>query len=82
MKGSRRGRRSRPPSSSELTGPPPARPRGAKGVATSDTDPAFQTMLSFITTQVALDRLFGANADGVARLQQSIALYAAHCAQP
>src|SRR5438094_826714 len=38
MKGSRRGRRSKPPSSSEA-GEPPVRPRGRRGAALQDTDP-------------------------------------------
>lgn len=48
--------------------------------ATADTDPVFQTMLSFITTQVAMDRLCnGRGADGVSRLQGDIARYAGNC---
>jgi acetyl esterase/lipase len=48
--------------------------------ATSDTDPVFQTMLSFITTQVTMDRLGNAaSAEGLMALQTGIARYAASC---
>ena len=47
--------------------------------ATSDTDPVFRALLSFITTQVALDRLGEPGGDGLTCLQSCIARYAANC---
>lgn len=46
--------------------------------ASADTDPVFQAMLSFITTQVTLERLCNQGGEGIECLQMCIARYAAH----
>jgi arylformamidase len=49
--------------------------------ATSETDPVFQSMLSFVTSQVALDRMCGNGCDGVECLQLCLTRYLAPSAK-
>src|SRR5262249_12568750 len=46
--------------------------------ACDDTDPVFQAILSFVTAQVALDRVCAGQCDGLQCLQQCLARYAAN----
>jgi acetyl esterase/lipase len=45
--------------------------------ALNETDPVFQSMLSFITTQIALERMCGNGCDGVECIQMCLARYLA-----